>query len=75
MIDNLLGQIFSSGFSLGWYITVIAYFFIIVCVLSLLIRVFRYFQNASKEQKLIRFELGKLAEEVHKLRLARQDRK
>ncbi|MHC4647832.1 MAG: hypothetical protein ACYTBJ_20410 [Planctomycetota bacterium] len=42
--------------------------FIIALVIMCLIRVSRYFMNAGKEQKLIRMELGKLAEEVHQLR-------
>ncbi|MHC4154796.1 MAG: hypothetical protein ACYST6_07735 [Planctomycetota bacterium] len=42
--------------------------FIIALVIMCLIRVSRYFMNAGKEQKLIRIEIGKLAEEVHLLR-------
>lgn len=34
-----------------------------------------YFKNAGKEQKLIRLELGKLAEEVHQLRQGLKDGK
>ena len=37
---------------------------IIIC----LIRISNYFSTAGKEQKLIRLELGKVAEEVHLLR-------
>ena len=46
----------------------IAYGFIFALIIICLIRVSRYFMSAGKEQKLIRMELGKLAEEVHLLR-------
>ena len=42
--------------------------FIFALVIICLIRVSRYFLTAGKEQKLIRMEIGKLAEEVHQLR-------
>lgn len=45
-----------------------AYVFIIALVIICLVRASRYFMNAGKEQKLIRLELGKLAEDVHLLR-------
>lgn len=44
------------------------YVFIFTLVVMCLIDVTRYFSTAGKEQKLIRMELGKLAEEVHLLR-------
>jgi Na+-driven multidrug efflux pump len=47
---------------------IIAYVLIIALVIICLIRASRYFMNPGKEQKLIRMELGKLAEEVHQLR-------
>ena len=46
----------------------VLYAFIFGLVIICLIRVARYFANAGKEQKLIRLELGKVAEEVHLLR-------
>ncbi|MHC4647831.1 MAG: hypothetical protein ACYTBJ_20405 [Planctomycetota bacterium] len=49
-------------------IVIIAYGLIIALVIICLVRASRYFMNAGKEQKLIRMELGKLAEEVHQLR-------
>ncbi len=49
-------------------IFVSAYVFIFALVIICLIRVSRYFLTAGKEQKLIRMEIGKLAEEVHQLR-------
>ena len=52
-------------------ITVLAmaiYVFLFALVIICLIRIARFFKNAGKEQKLIRFELGKVAEEVHLLR-------
>lgn len=53
-----------------WLVPVIgaAYAFIFALVIICLIRVSRYFMTAGKEQKLIRMELGKVAEEVHLLR-------
>jgi ammonia channel protein AmtB len=45
-----------------------AYAFIFALIIICLIRISRYFLTAGKEQKLIRMEIGKLAEEVHQLR-------
>jgi ABC-type multidrug transport system fused ATPase/permease subunit len=45
-----------------------AYVFIFALIIICLIRVSRYFMSAGKEQKLMRIELGKLAEEVHAIR-------
>ncbi len=56
-------------------IMLVAYVFIISLVIICLIRVSRYFMSAGKEQKLIRMELGKLAEEVHLLRQEMKDGK
>ena len=44
------------------------YAFIFALVIICLVRVSRYFRTAGKEQKLIRMELGKVAEEVHLMR-------
>ena len=41
---------------------------IFALVITLLIRMVRYFKTAGNEQKLIRMELGKLADEVQQLR-------
>jgi len=54
--------------ALGPLIIFAAYAFIIALVIICLIRVSRYFRTAGKEQKLIRMELGKVAEEVYQLR-------
>jgi len=62
MID---GDVLEAGATL---IAVAAYVFIIALVIICLVRASRYFMKAGKEQKLIRMELGKLAEEVHLLR-------
>jgi hypothetical protein len=45
-----------------------AYVFVFALIIICLIRASRYFMNAGKEQKLVRMELGKLAEEVHLIR-------
>jgi hypothetical protein len=44
------------------------YVFIFTLFVMCLISVTKYFSTAGKEQKLIRIELGKVAEEVHLLR-------
>ena len=44
------------------------YVFIFVLIIITLMRVSRYFKNAGREQKLIRMEMSKLAEEIHLLR-------
>lgn len=65
MIDNTL------AFNVGGLFAVIAllfYVFIFALVIICLIRVSRYFLTAGKEQKLLRMELSKLAEEVHLMR-------
>lgn len=65
MIDAILANM--ARFAAAW-IVIVAYVFIIALVIICLIRASRYFISAGKEQKLIRMELGKLAEEVHLLR-------
>jgi len=45
-----------------------AYHLIYVLLVICLLLVSRYFWGARKEQKLMRLEMGKLAEEVHLLR-------
>ncbi len=70
MIDNTL------AFNVGGLFAVIAlvfYAFIFALVIICLIRVSRYFLTAGKEQKLLRIELGKLAEEVHQMREQRDN--
>jgi hypothetical protein len=54
--------------NIGALIIFAVYIFIFALVIICLIRVSRYFLTAGKEQKLIRMEIGKLAEEVHLLR-------
>ena len=65
MIHNILA--YSEGF-VTFLIVIAAYAFIFALIIICLIRASRYFMSAGKEQKLIRMELGKLAEEVHLLR-------
>jgi hypothetical protein len=74
MIHNILVLIKGTAYLLA-PIILIAYGFIFALVIICLIRVSRYFLSASKEQKLIRMELGKLAEEVHLLRQNLKDDK
>ena len=47
---------------------IVIYGFLFSLVIICLIRVARFFKTAGNEQKLMRFELGKVAEEVHLLR-------
>lgn len=65
MIDGILAN--WAGFTAAW-IMVVVYVFIFALVIICLIRASRYFMTAGKEQKLMRIEMGKLAEEVHLLR-------
>lgn len=64
-------------YTAGGFVVVVvgfaAYVFIIALVIICLVRASRYFMTAGKEQKLIRMELGKLAEEVHQLRQELKD--
>lgn len=67
MIDGILaraGVINVSGF-LTVIVVIAVYVFIFALIIICLVRVSRYFKTAGKEQKLIRMELSKLAEEVH----------
>ena len=70
MINNILaGAVGKPVISiLGVFILFAVYAFIFALVIICLVRVARYFRTAGKEQKLIRMELGKFAEEVHLLR-------
>lgn len=56
------------GVNVTAVIAIVAYAFIFGLIVICLIRVARYFSKAGNEQKLIRMELGKVAEEVHLLR-------
>jgi len=70
MINNILaGAVGKPVISiLGVLILLAVYAFIFALVIICLVRVARYFRTAGKEQKLIRMELGKVAEEVHLIR-------
>jgi Na+/melibiose symporter-like transporter len=62
---------FETRFSLEFVSLLLMIIFIVlpaVLVISCLIRASRYFLKAGKEQKLIRLELGKLAEELQLIR-------
>jgi hypothetical protein len=77
MIEGILASIDVTNVSsiLMLLVIVAAYVFIFALVIICLIRISRYFLSAGKEQKLIRMELGKLAEEVHLLRQEQKDGK
>jgi hypothetical protein len=70
-MSNLILAIVEGRFTPGFLTAVtmlVLYGFIFALIIICLIRVARYFGNAGKEQKLMRLEMGKLAEEVHLLR-------
>ena len=74
MIESILA-LAKTSVNLIAPIILVAYVFIFSLVIICLLRVARYFRNAGREQKLIRMELGKLAEEVRLLRQEIKDGK
>lgn len=77
MISNILALSTKSLLfsDVRTYVRFAAYFFIFALIVICLTRVSRYFSKAAKERKLIRMELGKVAEEVHLLRQEIKDSK
>ena len=65
MIDGILGMI---AINIVPLIVLAAYVSMFVLIIICLIRLSRYLMTAGKEQKLMRMELGKLAEEVQAIR-------
>ena len=65
MIDGILGLI---AINIVPLIAFAAYVFLFALIIICLIRFSRYLLTAGKEQKLMRMELGKLAEEVQAIR-------
>ncbi len=74
MIESILALGRTSAILIA-PIVLAAYAFIFSLVIICLVRVSRYFRTAGKEQKLIRMELGKVAEEVHLIRQEIKDGK
>lgn len=72
MIFNILANVGGVATAI---IVLVAEAFIFALVIICLIRLSRYFLSAGREQKLIRMELGKVAEEVHLLRQEMKDGK
>lgn len=70
MIDLFLDDMQVNVFGL---LALAAYVFIFALIIISIIRISRYFRDTGKEQKLIRIELGKVAEEVHLLRQEMKD--
>ena len=70
MIDLLSDNMEVNVFGL---LVLAAYVFIFALIIISIIRISRYFRDTGKEQKLIRIELGKVAEEVHLLRQEMKD--
>ena len=65
MTDEILGMI---AINIVPLIVLAAYVSMFVLIIICLIRLSRYLMTAGKEQKLMRMELGKLAEEVQAIR-------
>jgi hypothetical protein len=65
MMTNLLLFRMPSVFGL---LAIVIYLGFIVLVVIGLIRFVKFLGSVPKEQKLLRMELGKLAEEVHQIR-------
>ena len=65
MIDGILGMI---AISIVPLIVLAAYVSMFALIIICLIRLSRYLMTTGKEQKLMRMELGKLAEEVQAIR-------
>lgn len=72
MISNILAStprtVYSPGGIVLFILVLTVYVGIPVLVISFLIRMVKYFKKAGNEQKLIRLELGKLADEVQQIR-------
>jgi len=69
MISSLLAEVKPiTVFSLGGILVLLVYVFFMCLIIIGLIRLVRFLGSASKEIKLTRIEVGKLAEEVHLLR-------
>lgn len=61
-------SITTTGGAAYFIVMLFIYVGIIVLFISLMIRLVIYLKTAGKERKLLRFELGKLAEEVHQIK-------
>ena len=73
MMSNNLAWILGTQnshltFSIVGILFITIYVSIFVLIISFLFRVVKYFKTAGNEQKLLRLELGKLADEVQQLR-------
>src|SRR3989339_2144031 len=62
------------GFAWGTIIILLIYAGILALILVGLIRFIKFLSSVPKEQKLLRMELGKLAEEVHQIRKELKDK-
>jgi|GEM_PF-2810229 len=49
-------------------IFIVLYLFLFALIVIVLIRLSKFLLNVPKEQKLLRFEMGKLAQEVHEIK-------
>jgi len=72
MITNILAEtprtVYSPGGIILFIVLLTVYVGIPVLVISFLIRMVKYFKKSGNEQKMIRLELGKIADEVQQLR-------
>ena len=51
-----------------WIVIILVYVSVPVLIISLMIRLVKYLKTAGNERKLLRLELGKLADEVQQIR-------
>ena len=71
MITNLLATVegvYMFSINMIRCVIILVHVFIIALVIICLIRMVKYLAASGKEQKLIRMELSKVAEEVHLMR-------
>jgi len=70
MIGDILARTAPAGIGgfIVFIVMMVVYIFIFALIIICLIRVSRYCMTSSKDRKLMRMELGKLAEEIHLLR-------
>ena len=68
MMANILNGAAGAGVFGLYLLLVLIYFGFIALIVVGLIYFVKFLINAPKEQKFLRMELGKLAEEVHQIR-------
>ena len=67
MIANIISVTSLAGVFI-WIVIILVYVSVPVLIISLMIRLVKYLKTAGNERKLLRLELGKLADEVQQIR-------